>query len=108
ALLEQRETAPRARIVAEHVATLIPDSAVAVYLAGTGQQPLEWIPKATAGDIAIDAASETFDPKLLRSCATSKRIELFSAANLTREDYLHLDVRRTVTSIGYVPIQLGE
>jgi RND family efflux transporter MFP subunit len=107
ALLAQNETAARARIIAEHVASIVPDSAVAVYIGGTGQ-PVNWIPKAAVGDIKIDPSLLSWDSGLLGACARSKQIEVFPVTQLAREDYLHLDVRRTITSIGYVPVLLGE
>lgn len=107
ALLTQREVVPRARLTADEVAQLVPDSAVVVY-AVMDQKNAAWTPKAAAGDITVGVREIEFHAGTLGAAAEAKSTQLFSGADLSREDYAHLDVRRTVTSLAYVPLLLDE
>jgi RND family efflux transporter MFP subunit len=106
-LLSQREVVPRARLIAEQVAEIIPNSAVVVYVVIDPQNP-RWTPKATAGEIALGAEEIEFQGGTLGAAAELKSAAVFGNDELAREDYTHLDVRRTVTSLGYVPLLLKE
>jgi RND family efflux transporter MFP subunit len=99
-LLAHREVIPRARLTADRVAQIVPNSVVVVY-AIVDQQNRVWSPKAVAGEIALEAQEVEFDAGTLGAAAENK--STFRVSDLAREDYAHLDVRRTVTSLAYVP-----
>ena len=106
-LLSQREVMPRARLTAEQVADIIPDSAVVVYVIIDQNNPV-WTPKAMAGEIAMGAEEVEFQAGTLGAAADLKSTALFDATELSREDYAHLDVRRTVSSLAYVPFLIED
>lgn len=106
ALLTRQEMGPRAQVTAEKVAELLPNTAVVVYVVEVQQKPT-WTAKATAGEITVAEVME-FSGGTLGELAESKSPLVFEGANLAREDYAHLDVRRTVISLAYVPLLLEE
>jgi RND family efflux transporter MFP subunit len=106
-LLSQREVIPRARLTAEQVAQIIPASAVVVYVIIDQQAPI-WIPKAMAGEIAMGVEEVEFEAGTLGAAAEIKGIAVFGTPELSREDFAHLDVRRTVSSLAYVPLLVND
>jgi hypothetical protein len=56
-----------------------------------------WTAKATAGEVAVNEVIG-FHHGPLRAVAENKTIQVFEGNNLKREDYAHLDIRRTVFS----------
>src|SRR5579863_1589040 len=105
-LLSRQEAGPRARVIAEQVAQLLPDTAVVVYVIEDQESPT-WIPKATAGEITVAGAIE-FQTGTLGLVAENKSLALFESVDLQREQYAHLDIRRTVHSLAYVPLLADE
>jgi RND family efflux transporter MFP subunit len=102
ALLSEQEAAPRAQVTADKVRELLPDGAVIVYLVMDQQNPA-WTAKATAGGITV-AEVMGFHEGTLGVVAENKTRLVFEGANLRRENYAHLDVRRTLVSLAYVPL----
>ena len=107
ALLAELEIGPRARIVAAAVAELVPESAVIVFAIDDAQTPV-WTAKAVLGEITVDAGPIAFDSGTLGAMARERSILQFSAAEVTRDEYAHLDVRLTVTALTYIPMLVGE
>ncbi len=105
-LLAQQETGPRARVIADYVASLLPETAVVVYVVEDQESPA-WKHKATAGDIIVGQVAE-FDSGTLGEVTGNKSLLLFESGELQREQYSHLDIRRTVHSLAYVPLLSGE
>jgi RND family efflux transporter MFP subunit len=105
-LLVRQEVGPRAQTTADLVAKLLPGIAVAVYVIEDHDHP-SWTSKATAGEIMIAERVE-FDTGTLGTLAQTKTFALFEGGDLRREDYAHLDIRRTVTSLAYVPLLVGD
>jgi len=106
ALLTQQEVGPRARVIADQIAQLLPGIAVVVYVIEDQQNPA-WTPKAIAGEITVGDVTE-FDSGTLGTVAANKTFMQFEGSDLQREEYGHLDIRRTVTSLAYVPLVLDE
>jgi len=106
ALLARQEVGPRAQLTADLTAQLLPDTAVAVYIIEDQEAP-SWSPKATAGEINAVQGME-FDAGTLGSIAQNKEFAVFEAAALRREDFAHLDVRRTIASLAYVPLLVDD
>jgi RND family efflux transporter MFP subunit len=102
ALLTRQEVGPRAQMTADLVAQLLPGAAVVVYVLEHRDHP-SWAPKGTSGEITV-AERLRFDAGTLGTLAQNKTFAVFEGSNLRREDYAHLDVRRTVTSLAYVPL----
>jgi RND family efflux transporter MFP subunit len=103
-LLAEREIAPRARVIAAEASARLPGTAVVVYLFDAAAHP-RWTSKASVGDIKVPAQCEALTLAML---AEQREPLLFSGAELVREHYAHLDVRRTIASLAYVPLLSGE
>lgn len=106
ALLARPEVAIRAQIIAEHACEFLPDTASAVYVVEDQSNPA-WTAKATAGDITVAEVIE-FDAGTLGAVAETKQIQVFEGASLQREDFAHLDIRRTATALVYVPLLIDD
>ena len=106
ALLTQQEVGPRAQVIADQIAQLLPGIAVVVYVIEDQQNPA-WTPKAIAGEITVGDVTE-FDSGTLGTVAANKTFMQFEGGDLQREEYGHLDIRRTVTALAYVPLVLDD
>jgi RND family efflux transporter MFP subunit len=106
ALLARAEVSPRAQVTAQQIAQLLPGTAVVVYIIEDLDNPA-WARKAVAGDVTV---GETIDfiAGTLGTVAEKKALVIFEGEDLQREDYAHLDTRRTVTSLAYVPLHMDE
>lgn len=103
-LLEEQEVSPRARVIVRAIADLLPGSAANLYLLTAVEDGHAWVPQATLGEAPVHDASVLADQGALGSLAAEPHPILFSGAELTREEYSHLNVRRTVKSLGYLPL----
>jgi RND family efflux transporter MFP subunit len=103
-LLENREVAPRARIIAQAVADLFPAAAVNVYLLGSLDEAQVWTPQATVGEVTVHDSAVPAAQGTLGMLATEARPFVLTAQELVREEYSHLNVRRTLNSLGYLPL----
>jgi GAF domain-containing protein len=106
ALLAHPEVRPRAQITANQVAELLPEAAVAIYVVENQEDPA-WTAKATAGEITV-AEVMAFDEGTLGAVAENKSLQVFEVAQLKREEFAHLDVRRTVICLAYAPLLIEE
>ena len=107
ALLAERELVPRARVVAEQVVLLLPDSAVVIYAIEDQESPA-WRAVAATGEISVHHKIIVMGKGTLGKIAERKTPVIFPGSALPREDYAHLDVRRTLVSLAYVPIVIEE
>jgi RND family efflux transporter MFP subunit len=106
-LLEAQEIAPRARTVADAIAALLPGSAVNIYLvSNTGAEEC-WTVRATVGEGAPDE-SIPFQTGTLGMLAVSPQPVLLIGKTLIREQYAHLNVRKTLHSLAYVPLLVND
>jgi len=106
ALLAHPEVRPRAQITADQVAELFPGIAVVVYVVEDQGNPA-WRARATAGEITV-AEAMAFQEGTLGAVAENKTLQVFEVSDLKREDFAHLDVRRTLVSLAYVPLLIEE
>jgi RND family efflux transporter MFP subunit len=98
----------RARSVARTIAEHFPESAVNIYtLAIEGDSPM-WRPVAAAGEVSVHGAAIPAKIGTLGELFSGKTPLLFSGQDLPREQYAHVDVRRTVCSLAYLPLANGE
>jgi RND family efflux transporter MFP subunit len=103
-LLAAQELSARARIIARSIADALPDTAVNVYVLTTQETGEVWVPRATMGEPGVRAASVAVDSGTLGELKTGLGPLLFSGAGLSREHYAHIDIRKTLLSIGYLPL----
>ena len=106
ALLARPEVSLRAQVTAEQVAQLLPGTAVVVYIIEDPDNPA-WTRKAIAGEIEVGGTQE-FSGGTLGALAENKTLMVFEGGDLQREDYAHLDIRRTVTALAYMPLLMDE
>ena len=106
ALLARPEVGPRAQATAEQIAQLLPGAAVVVYIIEDLDNPA-WTRTAIAGDVEVSGTID-FAAGTLGAVAENKTLVVFEGSDLQREDYSHLDIRRTVTALAYVPLVAGE
>ena len=105
-LLAERELAPRCSITAQQVQEFLPGTSVQVYVIEDQGTPL-WSLKAVQGEVSPER-EVPFDHGILGILASSRNSLVFDPAILTREDYAHLNVRRTMKSLALVPVTLDE
>jgi RND family efflux transporter MFP subunit len=107
-LLAEQEVAPRARIFAKYVADLLGESAVSVYMLGSDGENHFWIPLATVGEAAIHEQAIAGVAGILGGLLKDASPVLRQAANLKREEYAHVDARKSLLSLCCIPLQRGE
>ncbi len=95
--------APRARTVARDLAALLPGSAVNVYMVSETAEGEVWTVSGTVGDAAPDE-TVPLDAGTLGILAASSKPLLFAGRSLIREQYAHLNVRKTLHSLAYLPL----
>jgi GAF domain-containing protein/multidrug efflux pump subunit AcrA (membrane-fusion protein) len=103
-LLAEQEVAPRARAFANYVAGLLPDCAVSVYTLASGGESNFWRPRAIVGEAAIHEEGITTESGLLGSLLLEAVPVLRTAPELKREDYPHIDTRKTLLSLACIPL----
>jgi GAF domain-containing protein len=103
-LLAEREVAPRAAVIAQQAAALLEGCAINVYVYNEDEIPA-WPVKGRVGEATVE---NSYEAATLTRLAETREPLLFSGASLARELYAHLNVRRTIASLAYVPILLDE
>lgn len=106
ALLARPEVGQRAQVTAEQVAELLPGTAVVVYIIEDLDDPA-WARKAIAGEVEVGDTLD-FGTGTLGTVAENKTLTVLEGSDLQREDYAHLDTRRTVTALAYEPLLVDE
>src|SRR5947209_4974056 len=107
-LLSQNEVIPRSRIIVEQIAKLIPETAVILYLLEDSHGLAVWSHKAIKGTVALPSSFTPRDAGTLGQAWKRQAPVVFAGDGTAREQYQHLDVRRTVVSLGYFPILRGK
>lgn len=104
-LLEKQELTPRARILSQWVADLIPGSAANVYRLADLPDGAAWVFLAGAGETSVSDETVPIEQGTLGLLARELRPIRFEGKTLAREEYAHLHIRRTVQSLTYIPMQ---
>ncbi len=107
-LLVDQGLSARARTVARMVTQLLPGSAVNLYILGMEEESHVWRAAATAGEVSVHTAVIPAESGTLGEVYTEKVALLYAGAELPREQYAHLDIRRTVRTLAYLPLLNGE
>jgi RND family efflux transporter MFP subunit len=103
-LLAEQEVSPRARALVNFVAGLLPDCAVSVYTLASSENANFWQHRAIVGDAAIHEEAITADSGLLGALLSDAFPLLRRAPDLKREDYPHIDTRKTLLSLACIPL----
>ena len=67
-----------------------------------------WRPLAAAGEGEVHSVAVAADVGTLGELFSQKSALLFSGQDVPREQYAHVDIRRTVQSLAYLPLANGE
>ncbi|PYV60861.1 MAG: hypothetical protein DMG95_13615 [Acidobacteria bacterium] len=103
-LLDHRELFPRARTIVETVTDVLPGTAASLYLLISENENQFWASQATTGDVTMHESVVAADRGTLGVLAAKAEPLVFSQRELVREQYAHLNVRRTLNSLAYVPL----
>jgi RND family efflux transporter MFP subunit len=106
-LLVAADVASRATVIATAVTSLLPDCACLVhrYLPEIGFAP--WTILGVAGEISIVEAQHAGNWLFEVPESFPAEEQVHDQERLTREDYAHLHVARTVSALVYLPIEYG-
>jgi RND family efflux transporter MFP subunit len=103
-LFAEQETTPRARILAKFISELLAESAVSVYTLSTDGQNEFWNPRATFGEAAIHKQAIPTTSGMIGDLLKQATAITRDAERLRREDYPHVDTRKTLLSLSYIPL----
>lgn len=102
-LLTEREAKARCKQAAGYLCALHQDIAVCIYSIRDQENPV-WKAEASAGEIDLNQTEVEIDAGTLGAVAEQRTILAFASADLSREEYAHLNLRRSFGSISYLPI----
>ena len=105
-LLSTQEIAPRAGTIAKAVTGLFPGTAANVYVISDTPEGKMWGVRSTMGD-AVPDKTIALEAGPLGVLAGDAKPLLLSGRSLRREEYAHLNVRKTVHSLAYAPLIYG-
>lgn len=94
--------------MARFVAERFSGAAVNVYLLLSLADEEVWLPRASAGEVSVHEGSVPAETGTLGDLRAQQKPLLFSGKELLRESYAHLDIRRTVLSLAYLPLAKDE
>ena len=107
-LLAEQEVIPRARTIAATIAEILPGVAVNVYVLTERGGAEVWAVKASSGEAGARASDCAGDSAIFEEVRSTEGPLLFSGDQLSRENYSHLDIRKTFTSLAYVPLNAND
>jgi RND family efflux transporter MFP subunit len=105
ALLASLEIIPRAKFIAAAIAEAFPGASVNVYTPGELDGEQVWILKAWSGEQTVRSATVSTKHGTLNELMSQQGPLFYVGSDLTREDYAHLDIRRTLRALAYLPLE---
>jgi RND family efflux transporter MFP subunit len=102
ALLAERNVTPRARIIALTLAEMLPATGTVVYTLANGV----WKSRAVAGEIKLESQEISEDAGTLGELAAERKEFVIASADLAREDYAHLNIKRSFATLAYLPLSV--
>jgi GAF domain-containing protein/multidrug resistance efflux pump len=104
-LLAAGDSAARARLIALAVIQLLPDSACIIHRLSSVNGEPAFLPVGIAGDLSLADNILPADRRLLTPLLSEPaRAVIYSSNEFVREDYAHLHVSRSVSSLAYLPL----
>ncbi|MBZ5541289.1 MAG: efflux RND transporter periplasmic adaptor subunit [Acidobacteriia bacterium] len=103
-LLAEQGLLSRALSTAHAIADLLPGTAVNLYLLTTEDEAEFWVPRASTGEVSVHDEAIPADSGALGVLHEKQTALLFSGKDLVREEYAHLDIRKTLESLAYLPL----
>jgi len=108
-LLSAPDTATRAALVASAITQSLPDSACVVYRFVQAEEDSGWMAIGLAGDISIEQRTLAASSRLIAPLLSGQGPLVYPGAAIRREDFSHLGVPRSLSSLAYLPLhQEGE
>ena len=107
-LFEAPETSARARLTAQAILQHFPGTAATVYVLEENDEGSFWSVRANVGDGAEPDPTVPAESGTLGSVFRDPQTAVFEGAKLVREEYAHLNVRRTVKGLACIPLLQGE
>jgi RND family efflux transporter MFP subunit len=104
-LLSSPEIIPRARRIALAISQAFPGFSVNVYTPGSLSGDEVWIPRAWIGEQTVRSAAIPTHHGTLGELISGRAPVVFAGADLSREDYAHLDIRKTLRNLAYLPLE---
>ena len=80
---------------------MLPGAAVNVYRCAVEEGVEVWAPQASCGDVSVHEETIAADAGTLGTLTRDNSAVIFSPSYLAREEYRHLDVRKTFRSLAY-------
>jgi RND family efflux transporter MFP subunit len=103
-LLAEQEVTPRAKVFARFVSELIADAAVSVYTLASVDGRAVWVPRATVGEAKLHNEEIPAESGLLGIVYAESAAINRGAVEVKREDYPHIDIRKSLLSLTYLPL----
>ncbi|HEY2470454.1 MAG TPA: GAF domain-containing protein [Terracidiphilus sp.] len=108
-LLAAPDTTTRASIIAAVVVAQLPNSACAIHRFSEEGGESAWTMIGLAGDLAPEPSAVGSGNRLMAPLVLeSPEVLIYSSREILREDYAHLHISRSVSSIAYIPLVLEE
>ena len=107
-MLAEQEVTPRAKVFARFVSELIADAAVSVYTLASVEEKAVWVPRATVGEAKLHDEEIPAESGLLGLLFAESAAINRTAAEIKREDYPHIDIRKSLLSLTYLPLIQNE
>ncbi len=104
-LLVAPDGATRAAMIASAVAALLPDSACIVHRYQPENAPEPWTVAGAAGEISLAAAQHAGAWLFEMPDSFPSPGQICERESLTRENYAHFHVTRSISAIAYVPVE---
>jgi RND family efflux transporter MFP subunit len=106
-LLIAADATTRASIVAAVVVAQVPNCACAIHRFSDQDAESAWVVTGMAGDISLEPTSVGSGNRLLAPLVLEvPETLIYPSADILREDYSHLHLTRSVSSIAYIPLLL--
>lgn len=108
-LLAAHDATSRAAIVAAIAVAQVPNCACAVHRFSADDVENAWTLTGLAGDVTPEPSSASSGNRLMAPLVLeTPQILIYNATEILREDYSHLHINRSVSSIAYVPLVLSD
>jgi len=104
-LLIAPDNASRATLIASAVTVLLPDSACIVHRYQPENDPAPWTIAGMAGDISLEDAQHAGNWLFEIPDSYPAEGQIYKKSQLSRENYAHFHVTRSVIGIAYLPVE---
>ena len=101
-LLSARDLSTVSRLLTTYALELVNASAAILYLVGEAAL----LPKSIAGQVHVDQQVVPAEGSTLAAVLADPTPQYFSGAEVARESYAHLETRRTLQALAYIPIAM--